>query len=190
MTSARVLLVRRTLAVVLAFAWAFAAWVADLGLALTSEDLGWLYGAAVLAAGWVGAVLLWQPARRSLALAVAVAVALGVGLVAWYTGPPTHERIREAADEVAVPASWEETSDTDVGSTLCFKGCPEVERLYAVDAAYDDAVAEVAAAFEDAGWDVEETDEGLACSRGRWEARVSEQYPEGSPTEVEIVFAG
>lgn len=178
MSSRRV--ARPVLAVVLALFWAVVCTYAIAFVGLSAPELGFIWAGLVYALGLVAAAFVWGGPRRPVALAVAGVFALGLGLLAWYTLPPSHERIEKVADQVAVPDDWSMVADSQSGNGWCFQGCPEVDRDYELPAGttYDDARDELVAELDDEGWDRTraiggETD---ALTRGRWRVAIQETF--------------
>lgn len=185
---------RATFAVLFAVAWVFATWFVGGFAGFPSETLGWLWATLAYSVGLVAAAVLLPNPHPRVGVPLALGVALLLGLADWQSSPPSHERIHAVADRTELPATWELEHENDLGSTWCFKLCPSVERTYRVDVPWEEARAELVAAFEEDGWQVVgPPDEAHVRLRdGRWTVRASAGYrSEGeTSTSVYLSFTG
>jgi hypothetical protein len=143
----------RVLAAVLAAAWVGAVFLAGLFLTVASPAFGWLYAALCFLPGLVGVARLGGIRRWLHTVVLAGALSLVLGSLMYLQAPPDHGRIAAAATDAGLPvAGWELVDSGESGNTWCWKGCPEVVQLYAVDTTPAGAVEMLDAVLEEQGW--------------------------------------
>ncbi|MEJ7833437.1 MAG: hypothetical protein WKF79_11015 [Nocardioides sp.] len=190
MTSSRRSWPRIAFAVLLAIGWTIVALLSGSFIGIASESLGWLWMGLLLAVGLVSAAFVWGTSNRRLVIGVAVAVAFGIGLVSWYTSPPTHERVIATAETVDIPEGWDEVDEREYGNTWCFQGCPVVQRDYSVPGDLDEARTELVVGLEADGWGVDEdATSDLRLTKGRWEIAVDD-LPYTDTPSISLRFSG
>jgi len=205
----------RALSIVLGVAWVGVVFVVGGFLTIASPVGGWFYATLCFLPGLVGTAFLFGVTRWRDVLLGASAVSLVCGVAMYQQAPPDHGRIRSVAEGVGVPVDgWQLVSEDERGNTWCWKGCPEVNYLYAAPQDPADALTTLGDVLEQDGWrgGAQDPTHGLARSeytplaygtwrKGRWEVSLSVPAP-ASPgrwsaetaqrglTPVELSFDG
>jgi hypothetical protein len=154
-----------------------------------SASGGWLPVALALLPGLLLGAVTVGLGRWYTCVGYSVGLALLVGVWAFQTSPPEHDRIEAFAVQAGAPQGWTRVSRQARGNTWClWNQCPTMDYVYATDDSPVGARGDFAAVLEADGW---ERDEYTAVGRadpedyqewhkGRWNVIVNVE-PEGSP---------